>query len=146
MNKPYKLVAKAIIFHENHVLVLRKSEEERIAKNSHGWDFPGGSLEPDELLLDGLARELAEEIGLTVKVIAPAYVYDEIQEEKHLVIIKFACDQPEGQLILSPEHEYYQWIPLEQLHETEIPEWMKDEIGRAYRIYKEFRTNEEKHL
>ncbi|RAL25661.1 NUDIX hydrolase [Thermoflavimicrobium daqui] len=140
MNKPYKVVAKAIIFHENQVLILRKSEEERSIKDTHGWDFPGGSLEPNELLMDGLVRELVEEVGLQVKVIAPAYVYDEIQEEKHLVIVKFACDQPEGDLVLSSEHEQFNWISLDRLHESEIPEWMKDEIRRAYRIYMEFRN------
>ena len=31
MTKPYKIVAKAIIFHEGHVLILRKSLEERLA-------------------------------------------------------------------------------------------------------------------
>ncbi len=139
MVKPYKIVAKAIIFdYEKNVLVLRKSREERWRKGSHGWDFPGGSLEVDELLMEGLVRELEEEVGLRVKVFAPAYIYDEIQEEKHLVVIKFACGQPEGELTLSSEHEHYSWIPLDSLHKATIPEWMKDEIRRAYRIYCEF--------
>ncbi len=33
-----------------------------------------------------LAREVMEETGLQVNVVAPAYIYDEIQEEKHLII------------------------------------------------------------
>lgn len=138
MIKPYKVVAKAIIFQQKKVLILRKSLKERMAKDSHGWDFPGGSLEPGELLMDGLVRELKEETGLTVKVVAPAYIYDEIQEEKHLLIIKFACHQPEGELILSDEHDSYIWVSLDELNQGVFPEWMKEEIRRAYRVYNEF--------
>lgn len=138
--KPYKIVAKAIIFdRHDRVLILRKSEAERIAKDTHGWDFPGGGLEPCEPILDALAREVFEETGLTVKVVAPAYIYDEIQEEKHLIILKFACDQPSGEFMLSSEHENHYWVPIDRLHEGEFPEWMKEEIRRAYRIYTDFR-------
>ncbi|WP_124728025.1 NUDIX hydrolase [Staphylospora marina] len=139
MNKPYKIAAKAIIFERDRVLILRKSREERSAKDSHGWDFPGGGLEPAEPLMDALAREVKEETGLSVKVVAPAYIYDEIQEEKHLIIIKFACDQPSGELVLSPEHESHLWVSMQDLDAGEFPEWMKEEIRRAYRVYTEFR-------
>ncbi|AUS09656.1 hypothetical protein C1X05_13035 [Laceyella sacchari] len=139
MNKPYKIAAKAIIFDRDHVLILRKSEEERTRKETHGWDFPGGGLEPSEPLMDALSREVMEETGLQVKVIAPAYIYDEIQEEKHLIIVKFACDQPLGQVRLSAEHESYHWVPLADLDQGEFPDWMKEEIRRAYRVYTDFR-------
>jgi 8-oxo-dGTP diphosphatase len=139
MNKPYKIAAKAIIFDGDRVLILRKSKEERLAKDTHGWDFPGGGLEPCEPLMDALAREVKEETGLTVKVVAPAYIYDEIQEEKHLIIIKFACDQPSGELVLSSEHESHFWVSMDELDKGEFPEWMKEEIRRAHRIYCDFR-------
>lgn len=135
VKKPYKIAAKAIIFDEDRVLVLRKSLAERSARDSHGWDFPGGGLEADEPLMDGLAREVWEETGLQVKVIGPAYIYDEIQEEKHLIIIKFACHQPTGSIKLSKEHISYHWVSIDRLPDTPFPEWMKEEIRRAYRIY-----------
>ncbi|GAA5344162.1 NUDIX hydrolase [Planifilum fimeticola] len=137
MQKPYKIAAKAIIFDGNRVLVLRKSPAERSARDNHGWDFPGGGLEPAEPLMDALAREVWEETGLEVRVIGPAYIYDEIQEEKHLIIIKFACHQPTGSLKLSKEHISYHWVSMDRLSDTPFPEWMKEEIRRAYRIYEE---------
>lgn len=138
MTKPYKIVAKAIIFDQDYVLILRKSLQERLAKDMHGWDFPGGGLEPSEPLMDALSREVMEETGLEVKVVAPAYVYDEIQEEKHLIIIKFACCQPTGTLKLSTEHDFHCWVPINELQQREFPEWMKEEIRRAYRIFGDF--------
>ncbi len=141
MTKPYKIVAKAIIFDQEYVLILRKSLRERLAKDTHGWDFPGGGLEPFEPLMDALSREVMEETGLQVRVVAPAYVYDEIQDEKHLIIIKFACCQPTGTLKLSSEHDFHCWVPMNELQHREFPEWMKEEIRRAYRIFDDFRGN-----
>ncbi|WP_169713579.1 NUDIX hydrolase [Paludifilum halophilum] len=138
MQKPYKIAAKAILFDRNRVLVLRKSPEERSAKDSHGWDFPGGGLEPSEPLMDALYREVLEETGLQIRVIGPAYIYDDIQEEKHLIIVKFACHQPSGRLKLSAEHESYRWTPMEELSGAPYPEWMKEEIRRAHRIFVEY--------
>lgn len=135
MKKPYKIAAKAIIFENDRVLVLRKSEEERLAKKHHGWDFPGGGLEPDEPIMEALAREVWEETGLRVKVISPVYIYDEVQEEKHLVIIKFVCHRPEGELSLSSEHESAHWFSLEEVPSSVLPEWMKDEVDRAWHLY-----------
>lgn len=134
MPKPYKIAAKAIIFQGDRVLVLRKSKEERLAKNHHGWDFPGGGLEPDEPIMEALAREVWEETGLKVKVVGPVYIHDEVQEEKHLVVIKFACHQPEGELLLSGEHESAFWFPIDDVPGSALPEWMKDEVARAWHI------------
>lgn len=142
MKKPIKIAPKAIIFEEDRVLVLTRSEQERKDKHSHGWDFPGGGLEPSELIMDALAREVKEETGLSVKVIAPAYIYDEVMDEKHLVIMKFACCQPVGQIALSEEHDDYRWIEMSGLSQEPFPEWMKEEIKKAYRIYQAFRKAE----
>lgn len=137
MKKPYKIAAKAIIFDGDRVLVLRKSKAERSAKDTHGWDFPGGGLEPSEPLMEALYREVQEETGLSIRVVGPAYIYDDLQEEKHLIIIKFACRQPVGEVKLSAEHDSYHWTRMDELDESPYPEWMKEEIRRAYRIYME---------
>lgn len=141
MAKPYKIVVKAIIFdQQERVLIMRKAKEERIAKATHGYDFPGGGLEVDEPLFDGLHREVLEETGLQIEVIGPAYVYDEIQEEKHLVIIKFACHQPKGDFVISEEHDDYEWVSLDKLAPKQYPDWMKEEVQIAYRVYQQFRS------
>jgi 8-oxo-dGTP diphosphatase len=142
VKKPIKIAPKAIIFDQNKVLILTRSKKERKDRHSHGWDFPGGSLEPGEQIMDALAREVKEETGLTIKVISPAYIYDEIMDEKHLVIMKFACCNPVGQIELSAEHEDYRWVEMKKLADEPFPEWMKEEMKRAYRMYQAYREEE----
>ena len=57
-NKDIKKVAKAILYIDNKILLL---------KNDRGWDLPGGHLEKDEDIEDGLVREIEEETGLKIK-------------------------------------------------------------------------------
>lgn len=142
MKKPIKIAPKAIVFDQDKVLILIRSKTERKDRDLHGWDFPGGSLEPGEQIMDALAREVKEETGLAIKVISPAYIYDEIMEEKHLIIMKFACCNPVGKIKLSDEHEEFRWVDMKKLANEPFPEWMKEEIRRAYRMYQVFRGAE----
>jgi 8-oxo-dGTP diphosphatase len=139
VKSPIKIAPKAIIFDQDQVLILTRSKKERKDRHSHGWDFPGGGLETGELIMDALAREVKEETGLSVKVISPAYIYDELMDEKHLVIMKFACCNPVGDIKLSPEHDDYRWVDMKNLANEPFPEWMKEEMRRAYRLYQVFR-------
>lgn len=133
-----KIAPKAIIFDQDRVLVLTRSKQERKDNDVYGWDFPGGGLEPGETVMDGLTREVREETGLSVKVISPAYIYDEITDGRHLVIMKFACCYPSGVIRLSSEHDAYRWVEMRALAKEPFPEWMKEEIRRAYRMYQMF--------
>ena len=58
------VVACALIDADNRVLVTQRPEGKQLAGL---WEFPGGKLEAGERPEPALIRELAEELGITVK-------------------------------------------------------------------------------
>jgi 8-oxo-dGTP pyrophosphatase MutT (NUDIX family) len=97
----------------NRVLLLQK------AGSTEKWGFPGGKIEGDEGLEDGLRRELFEETGISIRSISQIRYLDvlyvrkpDIDYELHLFQIKLD-HMPDVQL--SFEHKNYQWVPLENL-------------------------------
>jgi mutator protein MutT len=57
------VVAGVLIDAEGRVLIAQRPAGKHMAG---GWEFPGGKLEPGEERLAGLARELREELGITL--------------------------------------------------------------------------------
>lgn len=49
-----------------HMLVARRKAPKSLAGY---WEFPGGKVEPDESLTDGLLREIREELGVDIQIL-----------------------------------------------------------------------------
>lgn len=57
------VVAAAVIDAAGRVLIAQRPSGKHMAG---GWEFPGGKLEPGEERVTGLARELREELGISI--------------------------------------------------------------------------------
>jgi 8-oxo-dGTP diphosphatase len=57
------VVAAAVVDTAGRVLIAQRPAGKHMAG---GWEFPGGKLEPGEARLAGLARELREELGISI--------------------------------------------------------------------------------
>src|SRR3984885_10834266 len=57
------VVAAAVVDTAGRVLIAQRPSGKHLAG---GWEFPGGKLEPGEERLAGLARELHEELGISI--------------------------------------------------------------------------------
>ena len=75
-------VAAAIIDDDGRFLAIRRADNGR-------WEPPGGVLELDESIEQGLIREVAEETGLTVEPVALTGVYKNMQ--RGIVALVFRC-------------------------------------------------------
>ncbi len=75
------VVAGVVIDRKRRVLIAQRPAGKHLAG---AWEFPGGKLEPGEARDEGLARELREEIGITIRQPRPlirlrhAYPYGQV--------------------------------------------------------------------
>jgi 8-oxo-dGTP diphosphatase len=58
---------------QGRVLITRRAPQ---THQGGLWEFPGGKVEPGETIVDALARELKEELGVTVLISEPFMTLD----------------------------------------------------------------------
>src|SRR5689334_25075705 len=88
-----------VVIEDGRALLIRRGSEPLLGE----WSIPGGMLELGETLEEGVARELLEETGLTVRVIELIEVFDRIYVEStagakkgprfHYVIVDYLCER-----------------------------------------------------
>src|SRR5258708_4901131 len=96
------------IIDQGRALLIRRGSEPLLGE----WSIPGGTLELGETLEEGVARELLEETGLTVRVIELIEVFDRIYVEStagakegkkrprfHYVIVDYLCERLAGEAV-----------------------------------------------
>ena len=81
--------------------------------NNH-WEPPGGVLELDETIEDGLRRELEEETGVTVRVEALTGVYKNMSHG--IVNLVFRCTALTEPASSTAEAVRVAWLPLSTVH------------------------------
>src|SRR3954464_14128873 len=99
-------VAAAIIDDEGRFLAIRRAD-------NGNWEPPGGVLELDESIEDGLIREVEEETGLTVQPVALTGVYKNIR--RGIVALVFRCRVVAEQLPSTPEASEIRWLGPDEI-------------------------------
>jgi 8-oxo-dGTP diphosphatase len=115
MTDPRLFVAfKAFIERDGKILVVRESGSYKDSSQKGKWGIPGGRLEPGERYDDGLKREVKEETGLDIEFGRPFHVAEWRPvvrgEPWHVVAVFVRCESPSGEVVLSNDHEAFEWI------------------------------------
>lgn len=108
---------KSLIVHEGRVLILREAAYDE-GTNTGKWDVPGGRIEPEEKLHEGLVREVREECGLTIEpgdVLGVYETFPTIKDEPcHIVRVYYRSLALTTDVVLSSDHSEYEWIDPSQ--------------------------------
>lgn len=98
-------VTAAIILQNNQVLAARRAPHKHMGGY---WEFPGGKIEIGETPEQSLARELLEEMGITVQVGEHFYTNQHDYGEKQIMLTAYFCSWLEGDLTLN-DHDTIKW-------------------------------------
>ncbi len=107
------VAAVALLDPDGRVLIAQRPEGKAMAGL---WEFPGGKIETGESPECALVRELAEELGITVKppCLAPFTFASHTYENFHLLMPLYVCRRWDG----SPaplHHAALKWVRLRDL-------------------------------
>ena len=114
-------VVLGIIVAGQSVLICR-----RRAADAFGglWEFPGGKREKNETVEQCLHRELAEELGITVRITAALDPLDFDYPNLHVRLIPLLCAansaNPHAPQPLASEE--LKWVPVSDLRAWKFPE------------------------
>jgi 8-oxo-dGTP diphosphatase len=111
------VVAAAVIDAAGRVLIAQRPLGKHLAG---GWEFPGGKLEPGEDRSAGLARELREELGITLTGaprplirVRHAYGYGEVLID--MWVVRQYSGEPRGL-----DGQALRWCTPEELESVEL--------------------------
>lgn len=112
---PTHAVKAVILNHEGAVLLLQRNPATHDGESN--WDLPGGLVEEGENPVEALKREVAEELGVTIKMLEEAATWQFLRskDNQHVHVQNYLCEITNGDIRLSDEHIQYQWVSPELL-------------------------------
>lgn len=98
---------KGLIIKDHEFLAPHK-----VSSRCEYFDLPGGKMKPNESAEEALCREILEETSLVVRPIHLLQHWDFITDDYLIMGVIYLCEILEGEITLSNEHDYYEWLPL----------------------------------
>ncbi|MFT4308505.1 MAG: NUDIX domain-containing protein [Candidatus Woesearchaeota archaeon] len=134
----------ACLFKDDTVLVLRLEDQSR---DVSGWHLPGGRLDAGEASVEGLCREIHEEVGLTIEPSSlRVYWTGLIDPERLKYAAVFSADAPDGEIRTEADHsgrpKRHAWMTREEITHAQFvfPELREAALEAFERIISPSRT------
>jgi 8-oxo-dGTP diphosphatase len=128
-----QLAVSAVIFRDGKVLLLKRAKSP-----GHGfWSLPGGRVEFGESLHTALAREVDEEAGLKIDIVALAgwrEVLPGAGGGGHYLIMSFAARWVANEPRLNEEHDDFKWVEPGQFGDLKLTGGLPGVVEAARRL------------
>jgi 8-oxo-dGTP diphosphatase len=115
---PLQVVAGALLDGSGRVLIAERPPGRHMAGR---WEFPGGKLAAGESPEQALRRELAEELGVTVRTMDFVMTLEHAYVDRNVRLLFFTVDDFDG----TPQGldgQRLRWVPIGQLQDADILE------------------------
>ena len=113
-----EVVAGALFDQQGRVLIAQRPKGKELAGR---WEFPGGKLCEDESPLDGLVRELREELGVFVHSARRLIRYSHDYPARRVSLDMWVVTSWRGE-VQSLDGQAVRWVPMESLAVQDILE------------------------
>jgi 8-oxo-dGTP diphosphatase len=134
----FSLAAKAFIVEKEKVLLIKRRPND--ADKPGRWDLPGGRIGSDEDPEEGLKREVKEETGIEIEILAALSTRHFTRDDGQVITgINYLCKttKPNQKIILSEEHTEYTWEEIKAAKEKAF--WG---FRKAFETYEKLKSGE----
>lgn len=110
---------------EGRYLFLKRAKSYK--SGTQPWDIPGGRINPDEPILEALAREVYEETGMRMAPNPALLAAQDIfvpEKDLHVVRLTYAGSAV-GEITISDEHAEYRWMTKQQAFDQHIDSYLE---------------------
>ena len=94
------------------------------------WEFPGGKVEPGESFGEATARELQEELGITI-LTSEIILTNTIELEEKKLELLFVSTQIVGGQIQLKEHRSFKWLLPSEMNDID---WLPGDIPMVEKL------------
>ena len=109
------LAVGAVVVNDGSLLMVRRGKE----PGKGLWSIPGGRVEPNELLVDAVVREVKEETSLDVEVVELLGILEVPGEPHYVILDHVAVVKGDTEPTAGDDADEVKWVALEEVESLE---------------------------
>jgi 8-oxo-dGTP diphosphatase len=123
----------AVILDGRRVLLVKRGGQPSAGK----WSLPGGLVDLGETTVEAIAREVAEECGLHIRIAGVAGIVDRVVRDDagrvryHYVLVDYLAYPAAGTPVAGSDAADVQWVDVDAVDGLDITDGLVDMIRRA---------------
>ena len=118
----FRIAVSSFIVNDNKLLLIKRTSDNKHFANA--WEIPGGRLEIGEDPIQGVKREVKEEVGIDIEILYPLSIKHFVRDDGQTITkLNFLCKALNSNVKLSDEHSVFEWVPLEKCKDKLVTQY-----------------------